>query len=715
MAFLRRDFMVEWLGRGAGDTMSNENYRKSIPLFLVLLMILTPFASAAVTTFGNGDASVDIELRDGAEFENLNDGTINLPNGETVTSADLTISTNMLSHAAHSRIDTDTVYNVWDPAYNNMLTQFSNQADFMISDSNGATPVSLRAEGFLTDFEGTDGGFTDATEPLPSPAGVGWSHGTLYPSNVPSGCKSGLECWGTNIGDDDYTDDNDDLLPSSTAFDAKLNSAALWVDASLKSKTAYFSSWHNLHTIVGSQTNTFRYQDCAYLQIRSSPNPEFLPGDTGFEFLPIDISNSTGIGYGSGYAQRYSSVRDNNVHPNCQGLDDVASSNDYYGLAGTSVSTTNPSGWATIAINLEAYIGNYVQIRFVMEHNDIMGGTTVDQNNMSGWIIDNFRIGEVLPQNGSMIVRGITPSSTGGANQPNGYGLLTMEAVRTSSAVLSVDVLDLNNQIITNRDGDLMQGLQGDIIELWDIDANVNRAVNLRFNFNSGPDRLSTPVLHGFSVGTRVGTGFNMSHANLVNVNNGIWNSPGGGMPIIYNPLIEQSAFQGMLERGKFGYPITSVTPLIQKDCSENPTISINPIGTQSMVNLTNGVKTVLDDPIFGFSSMLSFQSPCNVGGMWFDLEFGHHAEGLEIDIADDGDVDYGYLEPALGAFGRQTQFILNTVGGVNYGTDSATITMNVAGEGEGAFFLLPQGATVTAADLAFDQVSVHSNTDPIE
>ena len=106
---------------------------------------------------------------------------------------------------------------------------------------------------------------------------------------------------------------------------------------------------------------------------------------------------------------------------------------------------------------------------------------------------------------------------------------------------------------------------------------------------------------------------------------------------------------------------------------------------------------------------------PCNVGGIWFDLEFGHHADHMRLDVADDGDVDYGFTEPAFDMFGRQTTFVSNTVNGVNYAADSATLTLDLNGEATGGVFMLPEGAEVASADLSFDQVSIRSNTDPTE
>ncbi len=694
--------------------MSNNSPNKSTPIFLMLLMVLAPFASANVTTFSDGSDAVDIEIRDGNDLANLVDGNIDLPDGETVTSASMTVSTSMVEHGAQSRIDLDTIPRVWNPNYNNQLTQFSNIAHFQIEDGTTATPVRLAAEGFLTDFEGTTAGFMDATNPGTMPSsGIGWDHGTLGPNNMPNGCKSGNECWGTNLADDNYTDDN-----GGAGFKVAMHSADLFVDPLLKSKIAYFDSWHSLEVQAGVGTNSKHFPDCAYLEIRSSPNPGFPPDDMGFEFLPIDQSNSTGISFGTNYAQgggnSGTTSGNGRISSSCSGLQDTTGSGNWnYGLAGSSTTANNPSGWATVAVDLTDKIGDYVQIRFVMHHTGRNSPNLED--NMSGWVIDNFRLGDLLPQNASMTVRGMTPSVLGGSNHPNGYGLLSLESETSLTAQLSVDVMDTNNNIINDLDGVAMQGLQGKIIELWNIDSQQHRALNLRFNFNSGPDRLSTPVLHGFSIGTRVGTGFNGSGFGPLTVYDGVWTTLGGGAPMIYAPEIISKAFSPALQRSKFSYPITSITPVIQDSCTENPTIEILPLGIQSPISIPATGTTKLDAPIFGFSSLISYTGACDVGGIWFDLEFGHHARHMRLDVANDGDIDYGFIEPAFDMFGRQTTFVSGTVDGVNYAADQASLTLNVNGQATGAFFMLPEGAEVTAADVSFDQVTVRSNTDPNE
>ena len=40
-----------------------------------------------------------------------------------------------------------------------------------------------------------------------------------------------------------------------------------------------------------------------------------------------------------------------------------------YALGGTSITSNNPSGWESIKIDLTDYVGQYVELRFVMEYN----------------------------------------------------------------------------------------------------------------------------------------------------------------------------------------------------------------------------------------------------------------------------------------------------------------------------------------------------------
>ena len=259
-----------------------------------------------------------------------------------------------------------------------------------------------------------------------------------------------------------------------------------------------------------------------------------------------------------------------------------------------------------------------------------------------------------------------------------------------------------------------MIGLQGKIIELWDVNTTEHPSVNFRLTFDSGTSRLSTPVFHGFSIGTRVGTGFNQTDGMVSGVVNGVWEAT-GGMPMIYSPMLSDSSFSPTLERSSFSKPITRISAHVQDDCTEIPTIDLQAYGGDGIIGMIPDTEYVLSAPIYGFETMMSYQNNCNVGGLWFDLTFGHHAEHFLVDVANDSNIDWGFDEPAFGAFGRQTQFLLNKIEGINYGTNSANITTDLSGVAEGGSFMLPKGATVLSTDFVLDEMMIHSTTDPTE
>ena len=693
--------------------MTHENRNLRAPLFLVALMVLAPFAGAAnVTTFANQDSEADIEMRDGTAFLNRDDGSIDLPSGDTVTSASMDLSVNMLEHAAHQRIDTDTMSRVWNPNYNNQLTKFSNESHFTYEDGSTATPVSLTAEGYLTDFEETMGGFADQREFYQN--SFGFDHGQLggiaspAPPGVPD-CFSGTYCWGTGLNDNDYTDEFYNQ-GNNNGKSYALRSAPMYIDLALKDTTAYFDSYHDLDRITPSGTNpAIKYTDCAYVQIRTSSSGVFPPDPTGFQYIDIDIGNSSGVGYSNGY-HRVSTGSNNagEIYSQCNG--DGINGNDY-ALGGTSVSTGNPTGWANIAIDLIQYVGQYIQLQFVLEDNDISGS----DGGAAGWYIDNFRLGDVLPQTATMDINGFLPSVQSGENQPNGYGILTIESETTSSATLSLEVMDsATGQTVVDNHGNPMVGLQGKIIELWEINSTQYPSVNFRLSFDSGSSRLSSPVFHGFSIGTRVGTGFNQTDDMTTGVVNGVWEADGGA-PMVYSPTLTDVSYTPALERSSFSKPITRVTAHVQDDCTEVPTIDLQGYGGDGLIGMIPGIEYTLDSPIFGFETLMSYQSNCNVAGLWFDLHFGHHADNFQVDIANDSNIDWGFDEPAFGSFGRQTNLLLNKVDGINYGTDAANISTDLTGVAEGGNFMLPKGAVVRSTDFILDEVSIRSSTDPTE
>ena len=680
----RRYFMPDLCGGRERVPPMNDNKNAITALVFTCLMLVSPLAAAAsVTTFSDGGAEIEIEVREGPEYTNSDDGTVTLPSGDTVTSASVKVSTSMATHETYSTINSETAQYVWDPVYNNQQTEYSTLADFTYHEDT----VSLVSGGYSTDFERTPSGFFDASAPVHDQ--TGWQHGNLLDSSVINeNCNTGNECWGTNMFDNDNDYRNDD---QGSGFSYSMISPALEVNP--LSPIARFSSWHGLHW---SQTNpgatpTNTYYDCSYVMVREYYNP----GSYGpWAHIPFDLANSSGVGYSNGL---YQIGAGNGKIQNCDGL----TATDY-ALGGESTHPTlNPGGWSTLALNLDDYKTKDIQLKFVMSHNSGTGAPF--NSSMPGWFIDDFRIGDPLPQSGSMTVKGFTPIQAPNPGFPDGYGILTMEQETTPTNSLTVSVLRAGTtEIALDRDGNQMTNLVGPIVELWGVDASEYPVIDIRFDFDTGQYRLSTAVLHGLNIGTRVGTGLN--DTNIVfdpMIMDGVWMSPGGGQPLIYSPGVMDNSFTPPLVRNKFSQPILAITPQVVDDCAESPSVQINP-RSNTLINLTVGQKWIPTDPIFGFTSLIAYDNPCGMSEMWFDLEFGHSATGVSLDIANDGDIEWAMNEPAFGAFGRQTSFWAGSANGVNYAMDQSTLTLNTNGEATGGTFMLPIDADVRLADIVF-------------
>ena len=681
-------FYAELASVGKEGSPMKDNKSAITALVFSVLMIISPMAGAAnVSTFSGGESEVTVEVRDGPDYTNIVDGTVNLPSGDTVTSASVKISTDMATHETYTTINSDSAQYVWDPFYNNQQTEFSTQSDFTYTEDT----VSLVSGGYSTDFERTNGGFSDATSP-PLMTSPGWEHGTLGDGSVLNdNCNTGNECWGTNM----YDFDNDYTTDDNGAYSTSLVTPAMEVDPG--AFIARFSSWHGMHwTQTNPGTNpTNTYHDCGYMMVRNSSSPSnFPPVDqlSSWSYVPFDIANSSGVGYVNGL---YPIGFGNGKIQSC----DALSGNDY-ALGGESTHPTlNPDGWADMAVNLQAHAGKYVQMKFVMKHNS--GAGAPENSTMPGWFIDDFRMGNPLPQSGWMTVKGFTPKQNPNPGFPDGYGVLTLEQETTPTNSLTVTALrGGTTEVVMDRDGNQVTNLEGPIIELWGIDASEYPVIDLRFDFDTGQYKLSTAVLHGITIGTRIGTGLN--DTNIISspsIIDGVWYSQGGAEPIIYEPSVLDYSFNPPIPRTKFSQPIVGVTPVVIDNCAETATIELT-LRDETIENVTVGQKWVPDSPIFGFSSILFYENPCDMSELWFDLEFGHSSTGVEIDIANDGDVEWGMNEPAFGAFGRQTTFWAGAVDGVNYGMDSSTLTLNINGEATGAGFMLPIGSEINLADV---------------
>ena len=138
---------------------------------------------------------------------------------------------------------------------------------------------------------------------------------------------------------------------------------------------------------------------------------------------------------------------------------------------------------------------------------------------------------------------------------------------------------------------------------------------------------------------------------------------------MFYTPTIKDNSFNPPQYVTKFSQPILGITPRVLDDCSEVPVIELT-LRDNSIVNLTVDQAWHPSEAIFGFSSIISYSNPCGLSELWFDLDFGHAATSVELDIANDGDVEWAMNEPAFGSFGRQTELWAGFANGMNHAMD---------------------------------------------
>ena len=58
-------------------------------------------------------------------------------------------------------------------------------------------------------------------------------------------------------------------------------------------------------------------------------------------------------------------------------------------------------------------------------------------------------------------------------------------------------------------------------------------------------------------------------------ISNGVWQSPGGDIPLFYNPTIKDNSYTPALYTSKFSQPIVG-NPGVVDDCMEVPKIELN-------------------------------------------------------------------------------------------------------------------------------------------
>ena len=669
---------------------------------MICLMVFstTLVHAATINTFANGDSEVDVELRDqGTWGDDLTAG-ISMPAGETVNAAGLIVGTDYAEHNDVQAIDSSLVSNgeIWNPVYNGGMTQYSSSSDFSYEEEY----LQLTSMGYNADFEANPEGWTAGPEQGIPPMVANWAHDIADNNVLSTGCGVGDWCWGTDFENPDYTAN----LPDGE-FEMVLTSASFFVHPGKADMS--FRSFHSLFYREAG-TNQYYYDDCAYVAVKNSTN------DIDFQnaiFAPIDVSGTTGVSSGDGLHQLGSST--NQVPTTrCNYLGTNGPQAGDYVLAGNGTTSSNsPSGWSDIKIDLSQHAGRYVKLLFIHEANERSGSFPVEMMN-AGWYIDGVRVGDPLPAQGDVTMSSFAPQSSGQAGFPDGYGLLNLELRKSSSADFGVDVLDAGTgAVVVDRNGNTMSNLQGSLIELWDIDADLYPLIDFKFTFGSGSARLATPILYGFHLGTLVGTNFN--NTDGVFWEGGMYggdkwySAMSGSSTVMISSTVTDGTFTPPEIRSDLSMPIVAVKPILVDNCGGNPNfimgMSLN--ADASMTQLTNNQWTELASPSFTFGLMANYTSFCEVYSFHAEYRFAHHSRGISLDVAADGDIEWGMLDSAFGRFGRQDMFRSGVVNGTNEGSSSSTVILDVNLHGEGAPFLLPKGADVHYAELNFDNNNV--------
>ncbi len=679
--------------------------QRTLAIFITVLMLTMGMAQAAsVNTYSDGQSSVDISLDDPSTYTDSSSGSISLPEGETVNAAAMVVSADSVNYGYAERYDAfSTSYGsfLWNPLYNGGFTQYSSTSDFTEDEST----LSLFSLGYNEDFESPVN--FNVGPPINGMPENNWEIGQVENGFPINRCGSGDSCYGTDFDSVDYR-------ASIGEYQYELTTESVYVWAGKSS--ASFMSFHNLYyRSAGAGTNVY-YEDCAYVMIQSSTDGSSW---SQFEFLPLDLSNTSGISGGNGIYQRGTSV--NQITTKCN-KETFPTGASMIGGTSNNSQTASTGGWANVGLDLSSYEGEYVRMKFVLEKNDVSDPPVSPE--LQGWYIDALRIGDPLPQSGSVTFRTFSSSSTSGTNSPNGFGFLNLDATVPGDGSLTVDVLQPgSNNIISDRNGNTLSGLSGSIIELWDIDTDATPSIDLRFNFNSGINQLNSPELFSFNIGTRFSFGFNSTMG--IEQSNGMmmpgkWiSSPTSDSFAGVIPLWRDSSFSPPLTRIGFTKTVTAITPYVTDDCPDGTAsiqiVANNPLaipGPMPMTTVANNTRYEFSAGVQGFGVRANYSSvQCELTGIHADLEFAHYASGVSLDVAGDGDIEWGMIESAFGAFGEQTKFRTGTVDGENIGSSSSTVTLTAGGVGQGATFMLPRGADVTNALIGFENNQIEDVT----
>ena len=116
----------------------------------------------------------------------------------------------------------------------------------------------------------------------------------------------------------------------------------------------------------------------------------------------------------------------------------------------------------------------------------------------------------------------------------------------------------------------------------------------------------------------------------------------------------------------------SSIHLAVEDSCGGPAEIAILSLNTdETPIMGTNNVWSDLSVPTFGFAIMANYTTgPCDVFSVHADVKFAHHAEGVSLDVAGDGDIEWAMSDPAFGHFGRQDKFRGGLINDVNLAED---------------------------------------------
>ena len=660
-------------------------------------MILTPFAAAStVTTFSDGSSEVVIEFKDGFNSVNNTDGGFYLGSDETITAATVNVSSQPMLHSTSNGYSGLQSFS-WDSTTNNGATTFDNVSNFVFNKDTLQNSVQFNSESLVTDFELDNGQFDNTTNNFDDLGNaLTWDYNKIDFKELDEGpdeCASGDMCWGTNIFDEDYTNDLDtDPNPYTDAIEFRLTTPMMFLDSNLNDTFLRFSSWHQMETKY-NQVGDFYYDDCAYIEIEYSPVGQFT-GEELSEPLMINFLESSGVGPSAGlYAKDDSGANRDRISPECNALE-----NNFFGIAGTSTSPQNLDGWSTIAANLAQYQGNYIKISFVLFHADAPGN--IVQSESPGWYIDDVTIGEKYAPEGTMVIENLQSTTNYDEKSPNGYGLLFLDTFEPADSKLTYTIRDaITGLITTDDDGNAFEDLRGPVIELWDLDATVYPYIDLEVNFDSGNEQISTPIFYGYTFGTEMGLTFNdLNRVRDLSVSDGEFDYIHDKGIEIY---INSSTFLDT-EYGDFSKPIYGLNVTGVKQCVSFSMELSSPMYSNPVVFPPN-VEFQLNIPIFEFDLKLVFTADCFMTDIWVELVFGHHMNEIEVDYGADETNEWQFIDPGYGYFGLQNRFYSGEFNDVSQGSKTAKLTLDsITGTTIDGFFLLPKGATVEYFDVNF-------------